>query len=792
MAEARSIAMVNMGLAARRSGAVELFTSDQGLTIKITIPKPKMMARSLKRKYHVMRNTLLYSFFPLGILSVIAVVALFIAVVLGSDRSSWWRSGRPATIIWYAACAMPGFELLPLTVQLVGLATTAGLASCLAVMVVQRYVLRMLLNWTGWLYVPRGQKPWRVVAWSMAVKALTVSAKQALTFSLQGSLPRLPVPSLEATTRKYLESIEPLRDEGEMAEERERVEAFLANEGPTLQRYLWLKSLWAPNYVTDWWEKYVYLRGRSPLMINSNYYINDSSMYRPTSSPAARAGDIIEGMLEYMRMIDHETLEIQMVNNTIPLCMEQSRRMFATTRVPGLEHDTLVHLEAGESRHIVVLYRGVFTALPVFYKGHLLDGYQIENQFTCLQEAVDAYIEEHGEPGTAGKIGALTAGNRTRWAEVREEYFSSGVNGRSLEVIERALFFVAMDPAKPANDTDMGRLNLTGRGYDRWFDKSITMVLYANGVMGVNCEHSWADALCPARMVEHAMTRHFNQKVFDENGSVIPRDGFTKRVPYQGTILPWDLPVAAQAAVEDAVLAASALIADVELQLYQHPWGKGRIKGCRLSPDAFVQMAMQLAYYRDQGELCLTYEASTTRLFRNGRTETVRTCSSAVKAFVEAMEDESVPASEVRAALQTAVDGHVLKFKDAMSGRGLDRHLFALYVVSVGRGIESEFLAQAISSEWRLSTSQQPQRQTDNWDPSTNPEHAQRVSSGGGFGPVADTAAYGVSYMLAGEHTIYFHVSSKVSCPLSSSTRFIKNIGRALDDVLALFDEDAQ
>lgn len=24
--------------------------------------------------------------------------------------------------------------------------------------------------------------------------------------------------------------------------------------------------------VSDWWEEYVYLRGRSPIMVNSNYY----------------------------------------------------------------------------------------------------------------------------------------------------------------------------------------------------------------------------------------------------------------------------------------------------------------------------------------------------------------------------------------------------------------------------------------------------------------------------------------------------------------------------------------
>ena len=39
-----------------------------------------------------------------------------------------------------------------------------------------------------------------------------------------------------------------------------------------MQRYLLLKSWWTSNYVTDWWEQYVYLYGRSSIMINSNYY----------------------------------------------------------------------------------------------------------------------------------------------------------------------------------------------------------------------------------------------------------------------------------------------------------------------------------------------------------------------------------------------------------------------------------------------------------------------------------------------------------------------------------------
>ena len=43
------------------------------------------------------------------------------------------------------------------------------------------------------------------------------------------------------------------------------------------------------------------------------------------------------------------------------------------------------------------------------------------------------------------------------------------------------------------------------------------------------------------------------------------------------------------------------------------------------SPDAFIQLALQLAYYKDSGgNFALTYEAITTRLFLLGRTETVR------------------------------------------------------------------------------------------------------------------------------------------------------------------------
>jgi carnitine O-palmitoyltransferase 1 len=41
-----------------------------------------------------------------------------------------------------------------------------------------------------------------------------------------------------------------------------------------------------------------------------------------------------------------------------------------------------------------------------------------------------------------------------------------------------------------------------------------------------------------------------------------------------------------------------------------------------------------------------------------------------------------------------------------MSGKGIDRHLFCLYVLSKYLNMESPFLQQVLHEPWKLSTSQ--------------------------------------------------------------------------------------
>ena len=73
--------------------------------------------------------------------------------------------------------------------------------------------------------------------------------------------------------------------------------------------------------------------------------------------------------------------------------------------------------------------------------------------------------------------------------------------------------------------------------------------------------------------------------------------------------------------------------------------GIGFMKKCNLSPDGYIQMALQLAYFRDAGKFCLTYESSMTRLFREGRTETVRSCTMESSAWARSMDDPDIKVS---------------------------------------------------------------------------------------------------------------------------------------------------
>ncbi|KAJ8250127.1 hypothetical protein COCON_G00233430 [Conger conger] len=380
---------------------------------------------------------------------------------------------------------------------------------------------------------------------------------------------------------------------------------------------------------------------------------------------------------------------------------------------------------------------------------------------------------------------------RVPWAKARQQYFGQGVNRSSLEAIETAAFFLTLDDEAHGYDAEKlrsldlyAKSLLHGKCYDRWFDKSFTLIAYQNGKLGLNAEHSWADAPIVGHMWEYVLATDCFQLGYTEDGH--SNGEISKDLPAP-IKLQWDIPSECQDIIESSYALAKEIADDVDFHgcLFDD-FGKGLIKKCRTSPDAFIQLALQLAHFRDKGEFCLTYEASMTRIFKEGRTETVRSCTCESTAFVRAMQDPFTPKEKRLELFRCAAEKHQHMYRLAMTGSGIDRHLFCLYIVSKYLDIDSPFLKQVLSEPWRLSTSQTPQQQLSLVDLQRFPQY---VSAGGGFGPVADDG-YGVSYIIVGEDLITFHISSKFSSPETDSYRFGQNIRQAMLDIRALFTRE--
>ena len=59
------------------------------------------------------------------------------------------------------------------------------------------------------------------------------------------------------------------------------------------------------------------------------------------------------------------------------------------------------------------------------------------------------------------------------------------------------------------------------------------------------------------------------------------------------------------------------------------------MKEQKIHPDSYIQMALQLTYWKIHKSFAPTYATATTRIFYHGRTESVRSCSVEVVDWIE-------------------------------------------------------------------------------------------------------------------------------------------------------------
>ena len=225
MAEARSISELRSNISER---GVRLLSDEDGyhFSLSVTIPPKEVVAHIMRGRLRRGVNFVVNGMYPLSHLFAIVFSAGLVVVVLLADEESWVRSGPIAAFVWRiapyldwtyfptlrGALAGLGLERWDVSrhVRIGVLAWWTGVVFCLLLATLQRYWLRALLSWQGWLSGrPKGAlAKARVTLWGACVKLS--AGRRPLLYSFQGCLPRLPVPDLGATVERYLASVRPL------------------------------------------------------------------------------------------------------------------------------------------------------------------------------------------------------------------------------------------------------------------------------------------------------------------------------------------------------------------------------------------------------------------------------------------------------------------------------------------------------------------------------------------------------------------------------------------------------
>ncbi|CAG9938943.1 unnamed protein product [Clonostachys rosea f. rosea IK726] len=531
----------------------------------------------------------------------------------------------------------------------------------------------------------------------------THNSKQdgGITFAAQDKLPKLPIPELESSLKKYLRALKPLQTPREHSDSRQAVEDFLRTDGPELQEKLRNYAQGKSSYIEQFWYD-SYLNFDNPVVLNLNpFFLLEDDPTPARNNQVTRAASLVVSALDFVRAVRKEELQPDNIKGT-PLCMYQFSRLFGTARVPTeagcqIEQDP-------ESKHIVVMCHGQFYWFDVLDDNS--DLIMTEKDISInLQTIIDDAIQIPIQEAAKGALGVLSTENRKVWSGLRDVLHQEPAsnNADSLNIVDSALFILCLDYTEPSSVADLCQNMLCGSSLvekgvqigtctNRWYDK-LQIIVCKNGSAGINFEHTGVDGHTVLRFATDVYTdtilrfaRSINNQAPSLWASTSPDP--SKRHPDSfGVVnttprkLEWDMIPELSIAVRFAETRLADLIGQNEFQCLDFAaYGKNFITSMGFSPDAFVQMAFQAAYYGLYGKVECTYEPAMTKVFLHGRTEAIRSVSEESVEFVQTFWGDN-PAEQKVEALKRACQKHVSMTRECAKAEGCDRHLYALFCV---------------------------------------------------------------------------------------------------------------
>ena len=539
-------------------------------------------------------------------------------------------------------------------------------------------------------------------------------------YKYQSNLPLLPVPNIDDTIERFLHTALPL---AENEEEKDSLREVCA-KFPTQANHLQVRLLSRAETTTDsswllsWWNSLGYLQVRDPNVIHVSYFFQlaDDPSLGQQDRQLRRGASILRSAFNYRtNVVSGQLPQDTLGKHKIPLCSSAYKYMFHATRIPKKIQDSYRIYDPSRYSHAVVAVSDQFFQVPLTNTdGNILSLHDIEKS---LQECIDRVSWKYNEQPL--ELGWLTTMNRDDWAEARHALVQLGGQpmASGLEVLESAMLLLCLDDDEIFTPQQCGIKYWHGEqssGGNRWADKSIQLICSKNGKVGFVGEHSMMDGMPAVGFCNYIQERNYElQEQQSESSCSITEvknifgDAFSVLSPEDREKL--------QQFIDKAKADFTKLTSEYEMNVQSfRGYGSSWMKQAGFSPDAYVQMAIQLATYRLFGSQQATYESTQVRTFLHGRTETTRAVTSDSHAFVKAMGLRSGSGEhefEKVSLLRQAMESHVVYSRNAGHGQGVDRHFFGLsLLVQEGEEIP-DLLTHPLflrSKRWRVSTSTLP------------------------------------------------------------------------------------
>lgn len=605
------------------------------------------------------------------------------------------------------------------------------------------------------------------------VKTVSVTKVSERTLVHQDGLPALPVPPLKQTCESYLTMLEPLVSQEELDYTRRLVDEFMrqGGVGERLQKTLERRASKTDNWLSEWWMQSNYLDNRMPVPVYTSPGVILPRMdFQDRQGQLRFAAKLIAGVLDFKLMIDSDTLPIEYLGGK-PLCMDQYNQVLSSCRIPGPKRDTVINhaTTATPPTHITVVHNFQFFVLDVYNS----DGspLTVDQIYMQLDKINNSSLQTNKEP-----VGILTSQHRHTWGKAYNNLIKDKTNKESVRAIQKSIFLVCLDKPMPRVSDNLYHSRtaaqmLHGGGSrwnsgNRWFDKTLQFIVGEDGSCGLVYEHAPAEGPPIVFLIDHVV--EYMRRMEAVRAPMIPLP-----MPLK---LRFNITPEVKKDIESAKQNMNIMVHDLDVKVtnFSH-FGRNMPKQYGISPDAFVQMALQLAYFRMYQLCCSTYEGASLRMFRLGRTETINSTTTESSNFVQAMDNPAIPNTEKVDLLRKATQVHRENTRKAIHGQAIERHLLGLKMTAITEltTMPDIFMdtSYAVAGHFNLFTSQVGSK-TDCYMC---------------FGPTVPDG-YGVCYNPMADH-INIAITAFNSCEETHAEKFSRGIEDALLDMRALLGQ---